>query len=325
MTLTTLAGGRPRRTRSSTSATAARPTSGVKSSRAPHRLPPGHPHGLGDRRDLAEELDGGRSAADDDGAPAPEVVTARVVDGVQLLAGERLDAGVVRHERRPPGAGRVDERPGRPACGRRLRSDQQAVLVVDTGPPGPAGRPACRVALVVAKYAGTASLAGRRTPGGSASGRAAIPCTSRMLRESQRCCQAPPGDGSASSTTCVDAAAAQVVRRRQAGLAGADHHRVEDLHACPTTRGPDVLPQVSESPASSAISTIAAERLLALLRRRLLAGDDVVGDGADRQRLPAVLRGQRVERAGLHLDGEHAVLHHPRGQLRDAGCRTSRC
>ena len=47
---------------------------------------------------------------------------------------------------------------------------------------------------------------------------------------------------------------------------------------------------------------------LALLRGGLLAGDDVVGDRADRQRPAAVLRGQRVERAGLHLDREHAVL-----------------
>ena len=62
-----------------------------------------------------------------------------------------------------------------------------------------------------------------------------------------------------------------------------------------------------------------AEGLLALGRRRLLAGDDVVGDRADRQRPPAVLGGQGVERAGLHLDREHAVPHHPRDQLRAGG------
>ena len=59
-----------------------------------------------------------------------------------------------------------------------------------------------------------------------------------------------------------DAAAAQVVRRRQAGLAGADHHRVVDLHARSNTGRArviaDVLPgaQPWPSPASSAISTI---------------------------------------------------------------------
>ena len=67
-----------------------------------------------------------------------------------------------------------------------------------------------------------------------------------------------------------------------------------------------------------------AEGLLALGRRRLLAGDDVVGDGADRQRLAAVLGGQRVERAGLHLDGEDAVARPSARRGRAARCRRSR-
>ena len=70
------------------------------------------------------------------------------------------------------------------------------------------------------------------------------------------------------------------------------------------------------SAAVSAMSTIGAEGLLPLLRRGLLAGDDVVADRADRQRLAAVRRRQRVERAGLHLDREHAVLDHRLHQLR---------
>ena len=67
-----------------------------------------------------------------------------------------------------------------------------------------------------------------------------------------------------------------------------------------------------------------AEGLLPLLGGGLLAGDDVVGDGADRQRAAAVLRGQGVERAGLHLDGQHAVVDHPRDQL-GAGGVEGRC
>ncbi len=71
-------------------------------------------------------------------------------------------------------------------------------------------------------------------------------------------------------------------------------------------------------PASSAISTMAPK-----LRSRssavascAVAADDVVRDGADRQRAAAETGGQGVERAGLHLHGEHAVLDHPGGQLR---------
>ena len=71
MTLTTLPGGSPARTRSSTRATAARPASSVKSSRQ-----------TGGRRvthvvrrpgDLGEQLDGGRAAADDEHVQAGEL------------------------------------------------------------------------------------------------------------------------------------------------------------------------------------------------------------------------------------------------------------
>ncbi len=59
--------------------------------------------------------------------------------------------------------------------------------------------------------------------------------------------------------------------------------------------------------AARAISTMSANVCSRSWSRGLLAGDDVVGDGADRQRPAAVLGGQGVERARLHLHGQHAV------------------
>src|SRR6188472_2301475 len=61
------------------------------------------------------------------------------------------------------------------------------------------------------------------------------------------------------------------------------------------------------------------EGALPLVGAGLLAGDDVVGDGADRERPATVLRGQRVQRARLHLHGQHAVVHHPHHQLGSRG------
>ncbi len=48
---------------------------------------------------------------------------------------------------------------------------------------------------------------------------------------------------------------------------------------------------------------------------RRLPGEHVVGDGADRERADAVLGGEGVQRARLHLDREHAVLDHRLHQL----------
>src|SRR3954464_14339589 len=121
-----------------------------------------------------------------------------------------------------------------------------------------------------------------------------MPCTSCMVSESQRCCQAPPGASSASRTTW------ESPRRFRWYEA--------DRPAWPA-------PMTTESRISTAVERSAragkscrecdldhgAEGLLALLRGGLLAGHDVVGDGADGQRAAAVLGGQGVQRAGLHL------------------------
>ena len=65
----------------------------------------------------------------------------------------------------------------------------------------------------------------------------------------------------------LDAASAQVVRRRQAGLSGADHDRVEDLHALSNNGAvPDVLRSGLAEPGVERDLDHPAERLLALLR-----------------------------------------------------------
>ena len=201
MTLTTLAGGRPRRTRSSTSATAARPASRVEVVRPPHRRPAGHPDGVGDRGDLAEQLDGGGAAADDQHPAAAEVLGARVVDGVQLLAAEGLDARVVRHERAGPGAGRVDQ--GRGSCQLRSPARTTSRSPSSVTRSTRTGRDDGQVVLALVRR--RTSRARRRWHARHARGpasRAGRRCRARraIVSESQRCCQAPPGASLASST-----------------------------------------------------------------------------------------------------------------------------
>ena len=124
VTLTTLAGGRPARTALSTSATAARPRSGLNMSSLK----------IGGLRVtqvvLAATLATSISSCTAD-VPPPTTTTrltgelrgTPVVDGVQLAAGERFLARVVREERVSPGAGRVDHRASREVAAGAL--DQQ--------------------------------------------------------------------------------------------------------------------------------------------------------------------------------------------------------
>ena len=103
-----LCGGSPARVRSSTRATASRPTSGVNVSSR-------HAGGRrvtqvvdGDAREQERELHGRRAAADHHHVPVGEVLGEPEVVRVQLAPAEHAAAGVGRPEGLLPGAGRVD-------------------------------------------------------------------------------------------------------------------------------------------------------------------------------------------------------------------------
>ena len=149
VTPTTLPGGRPARTASSTRATAARPSSGPNSSSLNVGRAAGHPGGGGrDGGDLAEQLHGRGAAADHHHAPAGELGRPPVVGGVQLPSPEGRPAGVVRPERPGPGAGGVDQSRGRSRCPGRCA--RPAGRRGGSAPPGPApaAAPAGRTPLV---------------------------------------------------------------------------------------------------------------------------------------------------------------------------------
>ena len=241
MTLTTLAGGRPRRTRSSTSATAARPTSGVKSS----------VRQTGSRR-VTQSVSAATGAISPSSctadAPPPTTTTrrprnaawSRVVVGVQLAAAERLRARVRRHERPRPRPGRVHDRAGQPAPVAGAHLEQPVVGLDDLVHPDRPQHRQVVAALVVGEVrrhhlvgaplllGGRLDVGQRRDPVHVVHGQRVPP----VLPRAAGCLVGVQHD-------VVDPAPLQVVRRRQPGLAGADHHRVEDLHTwrCRTLGG----------------------------------------------------------------------------------------
>jgi hypothetical protein len=86
----------------------------------------GHPGDLGDGGQLGQQLSGGVAAADDDHALAAQRLGAAVAGGVQVLAAEVAQAGIVRDVGAPPGAGRADHALGLPGALAGL--DQQVVV-----------------------------------------------------------------------------------------------------------------------------------------------------------------------------------------------------
>ena len=180
----------------------ARPRVLVERSVAPDRRPAGDPGRLATARDLAEQLHRR--------APPPTTTTRwpanspgpAVVGGVQLPAGERLLARVVRHERAGPGAGRVDHGPCRPVP-RRSRRRNRPSRPARTAVTRPGGAPAARTALVVGEVGGH-DLGGRRlaVAGGEGhAGQVVQPWDGAARSDGQRCCHAPPGPSPASRTT----------------------------------------------------------------------------------------------------------------------------
>ena len=147
-------------------------------------------------------------------------------------AAERLGARVGRHERPRPGPGRVHHGPGQPAPVAGAHLEQPVVGLDDLVDPH---RPQHRQvvgALVVGEVrrhhlVRAARLLGERL--GVRQRRDAV-----HVVHGQRVPAVLPRPARrlvGVEHDVVDPAAPQVVRRRQPGLAGADHHRVEDLHA----------------------------------------------------------------------------------------------
>ena len=104
-----LCGGRPARVRSSTRATASRPTSGVNVSSRHGGRPAGDPGRRRDAREQERELHRRRAAADHHHVPVGEVLGEPEVVRVQLAPAEPAAAGVGGPEGLLPGAGRVDQ------------------------------------------------------------------------------------------------------------------------------------------------------------------------------------------------------------------------
>ena len=194
---------------------------------APHRLAAGHPDGVGDRRDLAEQLHRARSPADHQDPLAAEVLGARVVDGVQLLAEEGFLTRVVRHERPAPGAGGVDHRPRGPGALPRPY-DEQVTALLDRGHPDRAQDRQAVAALVLAEPARDHVVG----PLSAAPGRGAVGQVGHAVDVVHRqrvpaVLPGPAGPLLGVEDDVVETEPSEVVRRRQPGLPGADDHRVE--------------------------------------------------------------------------------------------------
>ena len=104
------------------------------------------------------------------------------------------------------------------------------------------------------------------------------------------------------------------LRQAQVKLAFLDKRRtlmvlVDGVSAAPGVRRDHVERQLGHRP----------EHFLAFGRIGLFGGDHVVDHGADRQRAGREACGKRVERAGLHVDGDHAMLPQPGKALQPVG------
>ena len=247
-----LCGGRPARVRSSTCATASRPTSGVNVSSRQAGRPTGDPGRRRDAREQEGQLDGRGAAADHHDVPVGEVLGEPEVVRVQLPPAEPAATGVGGPERLLPRAGRVDQ-PARPPDDGLVGAARRCGSGPGAGRRRPTrrarrGRAAGRAARTRPRTA--RSSTGRRRPRARRGprttrgipGSSCTPCASAMVRPGHRCCHAPPACGCvvehderrrrpfpAALADRDEARAPQVVGRGQPGLSRADHdHRHVD-------------------------------------------------------------------------------------------------
>jgi hypothetical protein len=134
VTETTELGGKPRRTRSSTSATAAVLGKGA---RAELRRPPGNPGRGCDARNLVEQLYRRDAAADHDHVLAGELIGRSVILGMKLPALEPVRAGIFRDVRCLPRASSVEHPAGREAAPIRFDPQSFAAMANDRHLYGP--------------------------------------------------------------------------------------------------------------------------------------------------------------------------------------------
>ena len=209
---------------------------------------------------------------------------------VQLLAAERRDPRVVRDERRvqvPVAFTSVRVRQVRPPACTTSRSPSLVTLSTRTGR---------STGSSCAARSRRTSRAPRRWPaplpaGGRRSGRSATPCTSSMVSESQRCCQAPPGASLASSTTW-STPGRQVVRRGEPRLAGPDHDRVVRSPHRHNVDAPRAMPaQPSRSAAAAHTSPISEITAAPAMKETARAGGGDHHAGATRATITAAARG----------------------------------
>ena len=240
---------------------------------APHRRAPGHPEGVGDGGELAEELHGRRPAPDHEHPLGAQVLDARVVVGMELLPAEGGDARVVRDEGAGPRAGGVDQRARVP--GPRARAhDQQLALAGDLVDSDGALDGELVGRLVLGEEAGhrvvgPVGRAPRRRPVGQVGHAVHVLHGQRVppvLPRPARCVVGVQHD-------VVHAEPGQVERRGQAGLAGADDEGVEDVHARNNGRRGGSMPEVCESAGlaggrTAGIAPLGAPRPRTRLRRR---------------------------------------------------------
>ncbi|TCO44711.1 hypothetical protein EV192_12332 [Actinocrispum wychmicini] len=217
---------------------------------ADHRPGPGDPgDSRGDLGDLSDLFDPGRAAANYDHALPAELVGAAVVRGMQLASLERGHSRVVRPERVRPRAGRADDRARSPLA--RIRGHDEAVAGTSADGPDPNrslhgdGELTFVGGVVLRHHLGGRSAgvgidrreAGQRVDAVYFSQTQGVPAV------------APRSTGSVVAVehhVRREAVAGQVVRARQAGLAGADDHHVCFGHAEQNARESVPLPDVSE-------------------------------------------------------------------------------
>ena len=198
VTLTTLAGGSPRRTRSATAATAAAGLP-VEVVAAPHRGTLSDPRRVGHRRELAEELHRRGAAADD---------STRLPTSSRAPGSRRCAAARRRRPRCPGSAGRTggttSRSRSRASCVVQLRSPRVTTssspsLVTRSTRTGRTTAGSCSLSYAENQSAGHVGAIGRG-PGRGCAGRSATPWTS-SIEGVPAVLPAPPGRSAASRTT----------------------------------------------------------------------------------------------------------------------------